>query len=214
MFIGPLQLTTPIAAFNSAMIVEPDLRVINQLTLDDEVSHHVVAILEEHDVSTWVYQGEEWYVRDLQGPHTQHEASVVAFQPVERSNLAAVCTNAVKIVGVSDDAEAMAKVEVVLNETLGARISATASQPYYLDITHPMANKGNAVDFFARHFEIPSSAIATIGDAFNDVSMFERSGLSIAMGNALSDVKAAAKEATTSNDDDGFAHAIERFILS
>jgi len=44
--------------------------------------------------------------------------------------------------------------------------------------------------------------------------MFERSGLSIAMGNAEEGVKRSAQEVTTSNEDDGFARAVERFILS
>jgi len=61
---------------------------------------------------------------------------------------------------------------------------------------------------------VPASEIATIGDAQNDVAMFERSGLSIAMGNAEEGVKRSAQEVTTSNEDDGFARAVERFILS
>ena len=58
------------------------------------------------------------------------------------------------------------------------------SQPYYLDITHPRANKGAVVDFLSRRYEVPRESIATIGDGRNDVLMFDRSGLSIAMGNA------------------------------
>jgi hypothetical protein len=47
----------------------------------------------------------------------------------------------------------------------------------------------------------------------NDVLMFAHSGLSIAMGNADREVQRAARRVTTSNDDDGFANAVERFIL-
>lgn len=213
MFVEPLHLTTPIAAFNSAMIVEPDLRVIEKRTIDDDLSVQVLSLLDEFQISMWVYQGDGWYVRDLNGPHTQREASVVDFQPKLLENLDALFSGVAKIVGVSDDVKAMTDVQVAIREKFGDRVSATESQPYYLDITHPLANKGSAVDYFARRFAIPTDAIATIGDAYNDVPMFERSGLSIAMGNAVSDVKAAAREVTTSNEDDGFANAIEQFIL-
>jgi Cof subfamily protein (haloacid dehalogenase superfamily) len=214
MFVEPLHLTTPIAAFNSGMIVDPELRIIEQRTIGDDVSGQIVSLLDEHQISIWVYQGDEWYVTDLNGPHTQHEASVVDFQPTLLENFDTICTGVAKIVGVSDDVNAMLHAEAAIKEMFGTRVSATASQSYYLDITHPLANKGGAVDYFASHFSIPTDAIATIGDAYNDVPMFERSGLSIAMGNAVSDVKAAAREVTTSNEDDGFANAIERFILS
>jgi len=214
MFVDPLHLTTPIAAFNSGMIVDPELRLIEQRTISDDVSVNIISLLDEHQISIWVYQGDEWYVRDLNGPHAQREASVVDFQPTLVENFDTLCTNVAKIVGVSDDVNAMLLAEAAINEKFGERVSATASQSYYLDITHPSANKGGAVDFFASHFAIPTDAIATIGDAYNDIPMFERSGLSIAMGNAVSDVKAAAREVTTSNEVDGFANAIEQFILT
>jgi hydroxymethylpyrimidine pyrophosphatase-like HAD family hydrolase len=60
---------------------------------------------------------------------------------------------------------------------------------------------------------IPTAQIATIGDMPNDVLMFERSGVSIAMGNASVDVQRAATFVTTSNREEGFALAMERFVL-
>ena len=60
---------------------------------------------------------------------------------------------------------------------------------------------------------VPAEEIATIGDQPNDVLMFRRSGLSIAMGNASDQVKSQANVATDSYNDQGFAKAIERFVL-
>lgn len=60
---------------------------------------------------------------------------------------------------------------------------------------------------------VPVSEIATVGDMPNDVLMFRQSGLSIAMGNASPDVQAEADLVTDSNNDEGFAKAVERFIL-
>ena len=80
-------------------------------------------------------------------------------------------------------------------------------------MTHPKANKGEVVNALSALLAIPTAQIATIGDMPNDVLMFQRSGVSIAMGNASPDVQRAATFVTTSNTDDGFARAMERFVL-
>jgi hydroxymethylpyrimidine pyrophosphatase-like HAD family hydrolase len=83
-----------------------------------------------------------------------------------------------------------------------------------LDVTHPAANKGSVVEFLSAAYLIPTSSVATIGDMPNDVLMFENSGMSIAMGNASKEVQAQANFVTDSNEEEGFAHAIERFVLN
>ena len=90
----------------------------------------------------------------------------------------------VKIVGVTDDQELMAEAERAIRERFDGAVSASRSQTYYLDVTHPDANKGNVVAWLSAFLGIPLEHIATIGDGPNDILMFRRSGLSIAMGNA------------------------------
>ncbi len=119
----------------------------------------------------------------------------------------------VKIVGVSDDLPLVESCEKHVQGLLGKTASAARSQPYYLDVTHPDANKGFVVDYLSRTLGIPTGAIATIGDMPNDVLMFKPSGFSIAMGNASAQVQAEADAVTDSFEDEGFAKAVERFIL-
>ncbi len=103
--------------------------------------------------------------------------------------------------------------EAAAQAAFGSRATATRSQPYYLDVTNKNANKGAVVEYLSQHVGVPAEEIATIGDQPNDVLMFERSGLSIAMGNASNEVKARADAVTNSYNDEGFAKAMERFIL-
>jgi hydroxymethylpyrimidine pyrophosphatase-like HAD family hydrolase len=139
----------------------------------------------------------------------------VKFEPVVVEHYAdSDLDQAVKIVGVSDDHALVAKCETDMAEALGGRATAKRSQPYYLDITHPEANKGAVADTLAKHFEIPVAQIATIGDMPNDTLMFRRSGLSIAMGNASDEVKAQASVVTDSYNNEGFAKAVERYLLN
>jgi hydroxymethylpyrimidine pyrophosphatase-like HAD family hydrolase len=118
-----------------------------------------------------------------------------------------------KIVGISDDLDKVQRCEADAQAAFGQRATATRSQPYYLDVTHKDANKGAVVDYLSRHMNVPAEEIATLGDQPNDVLMFKRSGFSIAMGNASDQVKAQASATTDSYNDEGFAKAVERFIL-
>jgi hydroxymethylpyrimidine pyrophosphatase-like HAD family hydrolase len=118
-----------------------------------------------------------------------------------------------KIVGVSKEFEILAQRERDVRAALAGQATVVRSQSYYLDITHPLANKGVALSEIARLLMVPLPEIATIGDGGNDIAMFQRSGLSIAMGNASPMVQRAADFVTDSNRDDGFANAIERFIF-
>ena len=135
------------------------------------------------------------------------------FEPTVVDSFDGIETGVAKIVGVSDDHDVVAAAEQKAHAELGDHVSASRSQPYYLDVTHPEANKGAVAQFLARLYDIEAEEIATIGDMPNDVLMFAHSGLSIAMGNADREVQRAARRVTTSNDDDGFANAVERFIL-
>ena len=102
---------------------------------------------------------------------------------------------------------------VLIEAELHGQASASRSQPYYLDVTHPEANKGGVVEFLSKRSHIAPEEIATIGDMPNDVMMFEKSGLSIAMDNASSQVQAQANFVTLSNQKDGFACAMDKFVL-
>ena len=111
------------------------------------------------------------------------------------------------------DLELVAACEKEAQNKLGDRASAARSQPYYLDVTHPRANKGTVVETLSRLLNIPLAQIATMGDMPNDVLMFRKSGFSIAMGNASDEVKAQASVVTDSNENDGFAKAVRKFVL-
>jgi hydroxymethylpyrimidine pyrophosphatase-like HAD family hydrolase len=174
----------------------------------------ILSLLESSGLVTWIYRGAEWYVRDPEGPHVDREAATVGFQPTVVPSFEGIYDEVVKIVGVSDDHDAMARANDAARDQFGEHVTAALSQPYYLDVTHPEANKGGVVKFLSSRFNIPISQIATIGDMPNDVLMFAHSGLSIAMGNASSEVQRAARGVTTSNEDEGFANAVQRFILS
>jgi len=213
MLVEPLALTTPIAAFNGGVIVSPDLTVIEQRVVPTDLVPDVLDVMAGAGLDRWIYRGADWYVQDPDGAHVDREARTVQFQPTVVPDVGALTEGVAKIVGVSDDTVAMDRATAAARQRFGHRVSAAQSQPYYLDVTHPDANKGGVVRYLSDRLGIPTEQIATIGDMPNDVLMFAHSGLSIAMGNASADVQRAARRVTTTNDDEGFAHAVEQFVL-
>jgi Cof subfamily protein (haloacid dehalogenase superfamily) len=214
MLIEPLKLTQPLAAFNGGVLIKPDLTtVVDQKFFPAGVPEKVIEAIENHGLDVWLYTDTGWFVRDANAAHVAREQWTVKFPPSVVKDFAGLLGRVAKIVGVSDDLERVAKCEKDVQQAGGTHLSAARSQPYYLDVTHPQANKGGVVLAMSKLLNIPAEAIATIGDMPNDVLMFEKSGVSIAMGNASPEVQASATYVTSSNEEEGFANAIEKYVL-
>jgi hydroxymethylpyrimidine pyrophosphatase-like HAD family hydrolase len=156
------------------------------------------------------------------------EEWTVKFPPTVVPDFIGKMDDVAKIVGVSDDLEAVAMCEEAVRREFasaihsqqsnprrepGSQVSAARSQPYYLDVTHPDANKGAVVLALSKMLGIPVEQIATIGDMPNDTTMFAKSGVSIAMGQSSEEVKDAATYVTASSEEEGFAKAVDRYIV-
>jgi len=213
MLVEPLGVKIPMAAFNGGMIVLPDLTIVDERPIPADVAPAVIEAMRAFGLYVWIYRSADWYVTDVDGPRVQHEAGNVQFDPTVVPTFDSLTDRVVKIVGNSDDYDLVAKCEAALQQQFGDRVSAVRSQPYYLDVTHPTANKGVVVERLSSYFKIPLEQIATLGDQQNDVLMFKKSGLSIAMANASEEVQNQATYVTDSHNDEGFAKAIEGFIL-
>ncbi len=212
MLIEPLELTGAMAAFNGGIIVRPDLSEIDRKALPADVVPPVIETIRAHHLDAWVFGPRDWYVTDPKATRVDRETFNLKLPPVVVSNLEQVFDEAIKIVGVSMDLDAVARCEAALQTALGDRVCAARSQPYYLDVTHPDANKGAVVDRLARFLKVSPDRIVTIGDQPNDVLMFKRSGVSIAMGNASPEVQRQATFVTESYGDEGFARAVDRLL--
>jgi Cof subfamily protein (haloacid dehalogenase superfamily) len=213
MLFDALDIKTPIAGFNGGLFVERDLTILEQKTVPADVARQAIELMREHGLDTWVYSGNDWLITKIDAPHVAREAWTVKFEPKVVTDVREHLQQVAKIVGVSDDLDKVRRCEAEAQAAFGQRATATRSQPYYLDVTNKNANKGAVVEYLSQHVGVPEQEIATIGDQQNDVLMFKRSGFSIAMGNASDEVKAQAAAVTDSYNNDGFAKAMESFIL-
>ena len=207
--IEPLALNLPFGSFNGSSIVDPALKPIEQHVLAAATAQRGIDVLAQFGVDIWLFTSEQWLTRNPDGEYVPHEKRAIRHDPVIVEDFTPYLTGACKIVGASSDAALLQRCEAAMQAAVGTQATAVRSQSYYLDVTPPGHDKGTFVESIARRLGIPAGAVATIGDMQNDLPMFSWSGVSFAMGNATDDVKKRATHVTASNDDDGFAKAMD-----
>ncbi len=100
-----------------------------------------------------------------------------------------------------------------LREQFGGLVHLAKSKPRFVEVDHPEATKGRALQVLAAWLQVERSQVLAIGDSYNDIEMLEFAGLGVAMANAPPEVRSRAGHVTASNDGDGVALALERFVL-
>jgi Cof subfamily protein (haloacid dehalogenase superfamily) len=210
--IEPLEITLPIGAFNGSSIVDAALKPIEQHLIPASVAQRSLDVLHEFGIDIWLFTNEKWLTRSPDGEYVPLEKRAIKHDPTIVADFAPYLANACKIVGASSDAALLKRCEAAMRAAVGEQATAVRSQTYYLDVTPPGRDKGTFVKAIAKRLKIATGAVATIGDMQNDLAMFKSSGTSIAMGNATDDVKKVATHVTASNEDEGFARAVEMIL--
>ena len=211
--IESLDITEPFACFNGAIISSPRYDMLSEIFVEPAIAQQVAKTILAHGMDLWMFHGSEWYATKPDGPHTPGHIKLLERTPLLLDPNIVSYSRVNKLVGVSDDWDLVKRCQADVIAQCGDRISATRSSNYYLDVTDAKANKGHAVTQLAEIMRIPLENVASIGDMPTDMLMFAKTGLSIAMGNGADEVQAAASFTTTSNAEDGFAKAMEDFIL-
>jgi Cof subfamily protein (haloacid dehalogenase superfamily) len=214
MLIEPLHLALPFGGYNAGTIVNPDFSVVEQKLVPLDAAKAAVEAFQEYRIDCWVFVGNEWLIVNPEGAHVAHETRTVQTPPTvvpafTEPNFAA----AGKIVGPNDDHDLIARVAAELAGALAGSANVARSQPYYCDVIAPGIDKGRLVILLSRQLGIPQQEILVLGDMENDLEMFRVAGFSVAMGNASDAVKQVADAVTLSNEEDGLAAAIERYVL-
>ena len=206
-----LKLTGPFAALNGALIVTRDGDVLACSVIPAATIAPVKAVADSLGLSVWLYDEQDWWApwRDAFVDREEHTSG---FAPRTDGYNERVTRDANKLTVVGNP-ELVAQAEERVLSELANEVSASRSKPRFLDVTAYGIHKGTVVVRLAGLLGIPTESVAVIGDGPNDVEMFKQAGLSIAMGQAVEQVREAADSVTTSNDDQGWARAIEEYVL-
>lgn len=209
--VKALGVELPFAPFNGAVIVSSPDRIIHKQVIPVSLINRVYSLSEQCGLNLWVYQESGWYA-ERRDKLVDREERTAGFQARVDSNIRRFFEGCPKLT-LAGNPEAVGRCHQKVIKELGTQLEATCSKPRFLDITHKEANKGAVITQLSRILKIPTERIAAIGDGPNDVGMFNRAGISIAMGNAKHEVKRAATFVTNPNTEDGFAKGIERYVL-
>lgn len=208
-----LKIVEPMAAFNGGTIFDADGQTRAAEHIAPDAAARALAMLEKPGIDRWLFADGKWYAQTGEGDHAARERGSAGIEPTVVQDFAGLTARADKIVGVCDDHALLAMLEPELADGLGDHAHVSRSQAYYLDVTAPQADKGHGVAALAKGAGVSLDEVAVIGDQRNDMPMFARAGLSIAMSQGPDEVRAAATHVTLSNDEDGVAHAIDAWIL-
>jgi Cof subfamily protein (haloacid dehalogenase superfamily) len=210
--IEPLAIKLPVGAFNGSSTVDPQMNPVEQHLIPVSAVERGLEILNQFGVDIWLFTNDQWLTRNGDGEYVAHEKRTIKHDATIVADFTPYLARACKIVGSSSDPDLLVRCEAAMRDALGTQALAVRSQSYYLDITPPGVDKGTFVKAMAQRLGISIDAVATIGDMQNDIAMFRVSGLSFAMGNATDDVKSHATHITASNEDEGFAKAMETIL--
>jgi Cof subfamily protein (haloacid dehalogenase superfamily) len=205
--VEALAIDLPFAAYNGGKLVDPvAFKTLNAHLLSRAAVETALQSLERDGIDAWVFIDDQWHITNPDGDYVSLERRTVGYDPVIVKRFEDADLDSVeKIVASSKDGELLTRKNAELDETLKGRAITMRSQAYYLDITHPDANKGAAIREIARLAGVPLENVAVLGDMSNDVAMFDVAGVSIVMGQASDDVQAHATLVSATNDEDGFA---------
>lgn len=208
-----LGLSGPFGAFNGGRIFTRDGTELSAAQVPPPLAAQLLDLYAKANVTLWLFATNRWLSSDLADSHTPREVLSSGLHPEELLDVAAFLDDADKIVAVCDDRAKMDALELRARALVGSTATLVRSQDYYLDCTALAANKGDGVMHLAQLYGVPLGEVAVIGDQANDVAMFRRAGLAIAMGQSSAAVKAEAQCVAASNEDAGVADAIRRFVV-
>lgn len=210
----------PLIAYQGAWIQDPltNERHFHQ-TVPVGIAAELLDYLEQPElksrVSIHFYINDELYVREIIGD-TKEYARRSGIPPNAVGDLRTTLDQTpTKILALSEDTQLIDELLVNVRKIYRPEeLYLTKSVATFFEMAHPLVNKGLAVDYLVKKLlHITPEQVMTIGDNFNDVEMLQYAGIGVAMGDAPEEVKAIANWVAPSVEEDGVAHAINKFIL-
>ena len=211
--IDMLDADLPFIIYNGAMaLTTKSRRVIYETSLSGELAREAVILGRELGTTLLIWARGELYVSEF-NQSVKDYMEIVNYMPKVVDNLEQIAANGVTKVIWRDEPERMAKFQDEIKSRFAGRLNCHLSLPILLEFVDINASKAVAMQKIGEHYEIAQSEMIAVGDSFNDISMIEYARLGVAMGNAPEPIKNIADYVTLSNDEDGVAHVINRFML-
>jgi Cof subfamily protein (haloacid dehalogenase superfamily) len=212
-FIDMIGADMPFIIYNGAMVITSiSKKVLYESILAGELASEVVRFGLECGTNVFVYKNGELHVPEMNGMVKRY-TSLFEIKPVVVDDMVRLAAQGVTKVLYRDTPELVAELQNAVHPHFKGKMNYFTSQPGLMEFVDLNTSKGAAMQKIGEYYNIPQSEMMAIGDNFNDVEMLRYAGLGVAMGNAPTGVKDAADVVTTTNEEDGVAEAIYRYVL-
>jgi len=204
-----------ILAFNGGKIIDcSDCRTIFEQKLDETLVPLLYHAAKEAGMQILTYQGEGIAATDEKDKYVQEEARINKMPVEEYDDFLQQLVYPVNKCLIVGDPAPLHQLEIKLKKELEGRMDVYRSADYFLECVPLGIDKARSLDRLIITLGITKEEVIACGDGYNDLSMINFSGLGVAMSNAADDIKAQADYVTLSNEEDGIAHVVDKFILS
>ena len=208
-----LNLKAPLITYNGAMIVRSDTKEVlfsKTLLYGDAIKILNCGI--EMGVTLCVWAHNQLYCNVL-NERTDYYKSLSGVEPILIDDYEALAKSGITKILWYDEADVIADVQTKLNG-LFEKVTYCTSKPIFLEFFHSDVSKAEAMKRIGEICGVKREEMIAIGDGYNDLPMIEYAGLGVAMANAPDGVKRRADYVTAhSNNDDGIAEVIDKFVL-
>ncbi|WP_352423040.1 Cof-type HAD-IIB family hydrolase [Proteiniphilum sp.] len=205
-----------ILPYNGTQIVNTgNDEVLFEKRIDPAMLPYLEKKAQKNGFSIFTYHQDQLITTDPDNEHIRNEATLNGMEIVAVENLsAAVDFSPSKCVLVSDNEAALVAQKDQWRKRLAGTLDVYRSESFFLEVVPPFVDKGNTLGVLIEKLGITTEEVMAIGDGRRDFSMLQLAGLGIAMGNAQDSIKACADYTTESNDNDGVAIAVQKFIIA
>ena len=204
-----------ILAFNGGKIIDcTNNEVLFEQKLDEQLVPILFQEAKKAGMEILTYQGEGIAATNKDDEYVQHEAFINKMPVTQYDdflNQLVYPINKCLIVG---DPTPLHELEIRLAKELEGKMDVYRSADFFLECVPLGIDKARSLDRLISSLGISREEVIACGDGYNDLSMIRFAGLGVAMANAAEDIQSEADFVTLSNEEDGVAHVIERFILS
>jgi len=206
-----LSLDSPLITCGGTIVTDTDGNTLYSSVVPHASAKKVLEFAEERGLHSQVYFGDN-FVFNKESEFSRLYERFYGFPGVINPDLLSLPDLSTPKVLLIDTVE---KIQAVQKEAeaLFPELSIATSKPYYLEFYNPNASKGKALEFLGEYLGIKREEIIAIGDSGIDLSMIQYAGLGVAVENAVPAVKEAADYITFSNEEEGVAHILEKFML-
>ena len=203
-----------VLSYNGSLVQKSKTKeIISKVTLKGTDTTYLYNLSKEIGVNIHSFSEKEGLITPKDNKYTRVEADIngIKFKEFSFDNIDPEDVM-VKVMMI-DEPEILEKAIDKLPKDIYEKYTVLRSAPYFLEFLNKDANKGTGVELLAKHLDIKPDEIITMGDAGNDLHMIEYAGLGVAMGNAFEEIKKVANYITDTNENDGVAKVIEKFVL-